>query len=145
MGIPDYDMMFDLLDTRMCGYLSVEQLQDFQTQVYFAPLDQRQIEAAVYFVCGKNSQLKCTKEYFGNVVEEIGRRVLLEESIAWDFKCLDVLGGCNLICHFDWHLTILKRQLPLRIISYGYEGTRKFFWQTFLSVPILRRIILSCN
>ena len=92
MGIPDYDMMFDLLDTRMCGYLTVDQLQDFQTQVYLAPLDQRQIEAAVDFVCGKNSQLKCSKEYFGTVVEEIGRRVLLEESIAWDFKCLDVLG-----------------------------------------------------
>ena len=100
MGIPDYDLMFDLLDTRVRGYLTVDQLQEFQTQVYFAPLDRRQIEAAINFVCGeKNSQLKCSKEYFGSVVEEIGRRVLLEESIAWDFKCLDVLG--NLIFHFD--------------------------------------------
>jgi hypothetical protein len=97
MGIPDYDLMFDLLDTKICGYLTIDELQDFQTQVYFAPLDRRQIEAAVHFVCGKNSQLKCSKEYFGNVVEEIGRRVLLEESIAWDFKCLDVLGGCRYI------------------------------------------------
>ena len=86
--------MFDLLDTRLHGYLTVDQLQDFQTQVYFVPLDRLQIEAAVAYICGEDSQLKCSKEHFGRVVEEIGRRVLLEESIAWDFKCLDVLGKC---------------------------------------------------
>ena len=99
MGIPDYDLMFDLLDTGMHGYLTIDQLQDFQTQVYFVPLDRKQIEAALNYVCGKNSHLTCDKEHFGNVVEEIGRRVLLEESVAWDFKCLDVLGRCLKICN----------------------------------------------
>ena len=92
MVVPDYDAIFDVLDIQMKGYLTIEQLQDFQNEVLFASLDRRQIEAAVNFVCGRNSQLKCTKEYFGGVVEEIGRRVSLEESIYWDFKCLDVLG-----------------------------------------------------
>ena len=101
MGIPDYDLMFDLLDTGMRGYLTIDQMQDFQTQVYFVPLDRRQIEAALNYVCGKNSHLRCDKEHFGSVVEEIGRRVLLEESVAWDFKCLDVMGRFNLRFNFD--------------------------------------------
>ena len=93
MGIPDYDLMFDLLDTSLRGYLTVDQLGEFQMEVYFAPLDVRQIEAAITTVCGRNARGKCPKEHFGSVVEELGRRMLLEESIHWDFKCLDVSGS----------------------------------------------------
>lgn len=92
MGIPDYDVMFDLLDISFRGFLTVNQLQEFQMEVYFAPLDVRQIEAAITSVCGRNSAGKCLKEHFGSLVEELGRRVLLEESIQWDFQCLDVTG-----------------------------------------------------
>ena len=93
MGIPDYDVMFDLLDTSLCGYLTVEQLQEFQIEVFFAPLDVRQIEAAIQTVCGRKTDRICRKGHFGGVVEELGRRALLEESIQWDFKCLDVSGS----------------------------------------------------
>lgn len=92
MGIPDYDLMFDLLDISSRGYLTINQLQEFQTEVYFSPLDVRQIEAAITTVCGRKAGGTCTKESFGSVVEELGRRVLLEESVEWDFKSLDVTG-----------------------------------------------------
>lgn len=92
MGIPEYDLMFDLLDIPSRGYLTIDQLQEFQAEVYFAPLDVQQIEAAITTVCGRKAGGICAKENFGSVVEELGRRVLLEESVGWDFKCLDVTG-----------------------------------------------------
>ena len=91
MGIPDLELMFDLLDTDMRGYLTSNQLQDFHESLYFSPIDSRQIEAAIRTVCGDASRL-CPREHFTNVLNELDRRKSLEEKIYWDFKTVDVEG-----------------------------------------------------
>ena len=90
MGILDLELMFDLLDTEMRGYLTSNQLQQFHESLYFSPMDSRQIEAALRTVCG-SSEL-CPREQFIGVLEELDRRRSLEEKIYWDFKTVDVEG-----------------------------------------------------
>ena len=92
MGILDLELMFDLLDTDMRGYLTSNQLQDFHESLYFSPIDPRQIEAAIRTVCGGASRGLCPREQFVDVLDELDRRKSLEEKIYWDFKTLDVEG-----------------------------------------------------
>lgn len=96
MGIPDLDFMFDLLDTDLNGYLTSEQLQDFQEEIYSTRVDPRQIDAAVVTICGHNADGKCSREHFMTVLGEIERRRTLEDKIIWDFRSLDI-EGCGRI------------------------------------------------
>ena len=86
------ELMFDLLDTDMRGYLTSNQLQDFHESLYFSPIDSRQIEAAIRTVCGSSSRGLCPREKFMDVLDDLDRRKSLEEKISWDFKSLDVEG-----------------------------------------------------
>ena len=86
------ELMFDLLDTDMRGYLTLNQLQDFHESLYFSPIDPRQIEAAIRTVCGSSSRGLCPREKFMDVLDDLDRRKSLEEKISWDFKSLDVEG-----------------------------------------------------
>ncbi|XP_032219683.2 trichohyalin [Nematostella vectensis] len=92
MGIPDLEMMFDLLDTGMRGYLTKEQLLEFHETCYFSALDPRQAEGALLTVCGHNADGRCSREYFSAVLEEFERRKTLEDKIYWDFRALDYEG-----------------------------------------------------
>lgn len=92
MGILDLELMFDLLDTGMVGYLTSNQLQDFHESLYFTPIDQRQIEAAIMTVCGRDSGGVCPREKFIGVLNELDRRKSLEDKVYWDFKAVDVEG-----------------------------------------------------
>ncbi|PFX16028.1 hypothetical protein AWC38_SpisGene19720 [Stylophora pistillata] len=92
MGLLDMELMFDLLDTDMRGYLTSNQLQDFHESLYFSPIDPRQIEAAIRTICGNASRGLCPREKFMDVLDELDRRKGLEEKISWDFKALDVEG-----------------------------------------------------
>lgn len=92
MGILDLELMFDLLDTEMRGYLTSNQLQDFHESLYFSPIDNRQIEAAIRTVCGNDSRGVCPREKFINVLDELDRRKAVEEKVYWDFKAVDVEG-----------------------------------------------------
>ena len=92
MGILDLELMFDLLDTDMRGYLTSNQLRDFHESLYFSPIDSRQIEAAIRTVCGADSRGVCPREKFINVLDELDRRKALEEKVYWDFKTVDVEG-----------------------------------------------------
>ena len=85
MGILDLELMFDLLDTDMRGYLTSNQLQDFHESLYFSPIDYRQIEAAIRTVCGPDSRGVCPREKFVNVLDELDRRKALEDKVFWDF------------------------------------------------------------
>lgn len=92
MGILDLELMFDLLDTEMRGFLTSNQLQDFHESLYFSPIDSRQIEAAIITVCGSDSRGVCPRENFTSVLAELDRRKELEEKVYWDFKTVDVEG-----------------------------------------------------
>ncbi|RMX39987.1 hypothetical protein pdam_00022972 [Pocillopora damicornis] len=92
MGLIDMELMFDLLDTDMRGYLTSNQLQDFHESLYFSPIDPRQIEAAIRTVCGSSSRGLCPREKFMDVLDDLDRRKSLEEKISWDFKSLDIEG-----------------------------------------------------
>ncbi|EDO46860.1 predicted protein, partial [Nematostella vectensis] len=92
MGIPDLEIMFDLLDTGMRGYLTKEQLLEFHETCYFSALDPRQAEGALVTVCGHNADGRCSREYFSAVLEEFERRKTLEDKIYWDFRALDYEG-----------------------------------------------------
>ena len=92
MGILDLELMFDLLDTDMRGFLTSNQLQDFHESLYFAAIDSRQIEAAILTVCGADSRGVCPRENFTSVLAELDRRKALEEKVYWDFKTVDVEG-----------------------------------------------------
>ena len=93
MGIPDLDFMFDLLDANLNGYLTSEQLRDFQEELYPSRADPKQIEAAIVAICGHNSDGKCSREHFMSVLGEIERRRTLENKIIWDFRTLDTEGS----------------------------------------------------
>lgn len=92
MGILDLELMFDLLDTDMRGYLTSNQLQDFHESLYYSTIDSRQIEAAIRSICGDGSRGLCPREQFTDVLHELDRRKILEEKIYWDFKTVDVEG-----------------------------------------------------
>ena len=92
MGILDLELMFDLLDTEMMGFLTSNQLQDFHESLYFSPIDHRQIEGAILTVCGRDSGGVCPREKFIDVLDELDRRKTLEEKVYWDFKAVDVEG-----------------------------------------------------
>ena len=92
MGILDLELMFDLLDAGMTGFLTRDQLQEMHEELYFSPIDSRHIEATIVSVCGHNADGKCAREYFMAVLQELDRRKSLEEKILWDFKTLDAEG-----------------------------------------------------
>ena len=92
MGILDLEIMFDLLDSEMLGFLTSNQLQDFHESLYFSPIDHRQIEGAILTVCGRDSGGVCPREKFIDVLDELDRRKTLEEKVYWDFKAVDVEG-----------------------------------------------------
>ena len=122
MGIPDLDLMFDLLDTDLNGYLTSRQLQDFQEELYFSRFDSKQIDAAIATICGHNSDGKCSREHFTTVLDEIERRRTLEEKIIWDFKTLDMEGNGRIS---------LKSTLFLFKTVHGEYFSLKT-WQTFV-------------
>lgn len=93
MGIPDLDLMFDILDTGVTGYLTSSQLHEFYQDIYFSAMDSRQIDGALMTVCGHNSDGRCSREHFLAVLEELERRRSLEDKIYWDFKTLDFEGS----------------------------------------------------
>lgn len=92
MGILDLELMFDLLDTEMMGFLTSNQLQDFHESLYFSAIDHRQIEGAILTVCGRDTGGVCPREKFIDVLDELDRRKTLEEKVYWDFKAVDVEG-----------------------------------------------------
>ena len=122
MGILDLDFMFDLLDTNLNGYLTSEQLQDFQEELYSSRVDPRQIDAAIATICGHNADGKCSREYFMTVLVEIERRRTLEDRIIWDFRTLDI-EGCGRIS--------LKAALFLFKTVHGDNFSLKT-WQSFV-------------
>ncbi|KXJ12055.1 hypothetical protein AC249_AIPGENE28759 [Exaiptasia diaphana] len=93
MGIPELDLMFDVLDTGVTGYLTTPQILDFYQEIYFSTLDRRQLEGALMTVCGHNHDNRCPREHFFDVLKEIDRRKSLEEKIYWDFRALDFEGN----------------------------------------------------
>ena len=123
MGILDLELMFDLLDTDMRGYLTSNQLQDFHESLYFSPIDYKQIEAAIRTVCGPDSRGVCPREKFVNVLDELDRRKALEEKVFWDFKAVDVEGNGRIS---------LKSALMLFKLVHSELFSMKT-WRSFLS------------
>lgn len=93
MGIPELDLMFDVLDTGLTGYLTTSQLSEFFQDVYFLRLDRNQLEGALQTVCGYNHDNRCSREHFLPILQELERRKSLEEKIYWDFRALDFEGN----------------------------------------------------
>ena len=89
MVVHDFDLLFDMLDTNLRGYLTIDDVQLFDESTFFESLDDLQISAAVQTVYGAaNAQV--TRGKFGSLLREMERRRELEEKVSWDFKCLDM-------------------------------------------------------
>lgn len=96
MGIPELDLMFDVLDTGLTGYLTTLQLAEFFQDVYFIHLDRNQLEGALQTICGHNHDNRCPREHFLAVLQELERRKSLEDKIYWDFRALDFEGNSRI-------------------------------------------------
>ena len=88
MVVQDLDLLFDILDTDLKGYLTVEEVQLFDESTFFEALDLEQISAAFQRVCG-NKDGKCSRGQFHYLLQELERRRTLESQVKWDFRALD--------------------------------------------------------
>lgn len=68
MGILDFDAVFDILDLARLGYMTVDQIQEFDTTLHFTPLIKPQVEAAVRQICGVKSAGRVNKVHFMKVL-----------------------------------------------------------------------------
>jgi len=67
MGILDFDAVFDILDPARLGYMTVDQIREFDTTLHFTPLIKPQVEAAIRHVCGVKSAGCVNKVHFMKV------------------------------------------------------------------------------
>lgn len=86
----DYSEIFNKLDVRGQGYLSMEQIKGFCEQCFFCTLDPRHVEEAIVRVCGHH---RCTVEWLRDVISEVIKLIKLEKNIRWEFKFLDKEGS----------------------------------------------------
>ena len=64
MGILDFDSVFDMLDPAQRGYITSEQVQEYDSALHLtAALCPAQVKAAIQQVCGEAEQ-RVTRKYF---------------------------------------------------------------------------------
>lgn len=68
MGMLDFEAVFDILDPAHLGYITVDQIQEFDTTLHFTPLIKPQVEAAVRQICGVKSPGRVNKWNFMKVL-----------------------------------------------------------------------------
>jgi hypothetical protein len=67
MGIVDFDSVFDLLDPAQHGFVTWEQVQQYDEVLHFTPLDPAQVKAAVQQICGAD-QTRVPRKHFVKVI-----------------------------------------------------------------------------
>ena len=67
MGILDSDSVFNILDPARRGYLTVDQVHQFDETLHFSPLGIGQLRAGVAQVCGAQNDGKVYRQQFMQV------------------------------------------------------------------------------
>lgn len=125
MGVLDVDPIFQSLDPSSKGYLKCDQLVDFYETINYAPVPVDQVEAAIVTICGRNrsKDLIVSETQFLPVLEEIDRRLQVEQRALWDFHALKTNGSCRVT---------LKSAMMLFQETLG-ERFSLSYWKRFLS------------
>ena len=123
MGLVDFSAVFDALDAICCGFLTLEQVQDFYTQLHMQPVSLKQVQASIEQICGASSQGDVHKEFFFSVLQELDRRMNLQDKLRWDFMSLDLMGNGRIV---------VQDALLLFQVTHG-DSFSTYNWNKFLA------------